>query len=145
MLLSSVALFYSALFMFCVALKMHNKPLITSHAIKLVKCRCERKLLLYDVTHWFVCVVGRRDHQYGKFMCFLLACCDSKGFLCLLQIQYVLLFSRQGKVRLQKWYQAYQLKEKKKIQRELVSTILSRKSKMCNFLEYKDLKVVYKR
>ena len=57
----------------------------------------------------------------------------------------MLLFSRQGKVRLQKWYQAYPLKEKKKIQRELVSTILSRKSKMCNFLEYKDLKIVYKR
>lgn len=48
-------------------------------------------------------------------------------------------------MRLQKWYQAYQLKEKKKIQRELVSTILTRKSKMCNVLEYKDLKVVYKR
>nr|CAG27845.1 AdaPTin-1 protein [Suberites domuncula] len=60
-------------------------------------------------------------------------------------IQYVLLFSRQGKVRLQKWYQAYQQREKKKIQRELVSTILSRKSKMCNILEYRDLKVVYKR
>lgn len=57
----------------------------------------------------------------------------------------MLLFSRQGKVRLQKWYQAFPLKEKKKIQRELVSTILSRKSKMCNFLEYKDLKIVYKR
>ena len=61
------------------------------------------------------------------------------------QIQYVLLFSRQGKVRLQKWYQATALKEKKKIQRELVQTILSRRSKMCNILEYKDLKVVYKR
>ena len=57
----------------------------------------------------------------------------------------MLLFSRQGKVRLQKWYQAYPQKEKKKIQRELVTTILTRKSKMCNFLEYKDLKVVYKR
>ncbi|XP_064394218.1 AP-1 complex subunit sigma-2-like isoform X1 [Halichondria panicea] len=60
-------------------------------------------------------------------------------------IQYVLLFSRQGKVRLQKWYQAFQVREKKKIQRELVSTILARKSKMCNILEYKDQKIVYKR
>ena len=37
------------------------------------------------------------------------------------------------------------MKEKKKFQRELVATILSRKSKMCNVLEYRELKVVYKR
>ena len=29
--------------------------------------------------------------------------------------------------------------------RELISTVLARRSKMCNVLEYKDLKVVYKR
>ena len=57
----------------------------------------------------------------------------------------MLLFSRQGKVRLQKWYSPLSLKEKKKIMRELIATILSRKSKMCNFLEYKGTKVVYKR
>jgi AP-1 complex subunit sigma 1/2 len=59
--------------------------------------------------------------------------------------QYVLLFSRQGKVRLQKWYHAFTQKEKKKIQRELVSAILARRSKMCNFLEYRGTKIVYKR
>lgn len=57
----------------------------------------------------------------------------------------MLLFSRQGKLRLQKWYTAYSQKEKKKTSRELVSTILGRRSKMCNFLEYRDYKVVYKR
>ena len=61
------------------------------------------------------------------------------------QFQYVLLFSRQGKVRLHKWYHAFTQKEKKKIQRELVTTILGRRSKMCNVLEYRDTKVVYKR
>eukprot|EP01136_Pigoraptor_vietnamica_P023432 Opistho-1_new@75529 len=60
-------------------------------------------------------------------------------------IQYVLLFSRQGKVRLQKWYQALPQKDKKKIMRELTTTILSRKPKMCNFLEWKEYKIVYKR
>ena len=62
-----------------------------------------------------------------------------------LQIQYMLLFSRQGKVRLQKWYSPLSMKEKKKIMRELIAMILSRKSKMCNFLEYRETKVVYKR
>ncbi|VDN85350.1 unnamed protein product [Brugia pahangi] len=60
-------------------------------------------------------------------------------------MQFMLLFSRQGKLRLQKWYVAYQDKVKKKITRELVTTILARKPKMCAFLEYKDLKIVYKR
>ncbi|XP_063700012.1 AP-1 complex subunit sigma-2 isoform X2 [Culicoides brevitarsis] len=60
-------------------------------------------------------------------------------------MQFMLLFSRQGKLRLQKWYVAHQDKVKKKITRELITTILTRKPKMCSFLEWKDLKVVYKR
>ncbi|KAH7668164.1 adapter-related protein complex 1 sigma 1B subunit, partial [Aphelenchoides avenae] len=60
-------------------------------------------------------------------------------------LQFMLLFSRQGKLRLQKWYAAFTDKSKKKIARELVATVLSRKPKMCAFLEYKDMKIVYKR
>ncbi|XP_052704891.1 AP-1 complex subunit sigma-2-like isoform X3 [Crassostrea angulata] len=60
-------------------------------------------------------------------------------------MQFMLLFSRQGKLRLQKWYIAHPDKLKKKITRELVALVLSRKPKMCSFLEWKDLKVVYKR
>ena len=57
----------------------------------------------------------------------------------------MLLFSRQGKLRLQKWYQAYPDKTKKKITRELIANILSRKQKMSSFLEWKESKIVYKR
>ena len=57
----------------------------------------------------------------------------------------MLLFSRQGKLRLQKWYVPLCDKEKKKITRELVQTVLARKPKMCSFLEWRDLKIVYKR
>lgn len=57
----------------------------------------------------------------------------------------MLLFSRQGKLRLQKWYVAHPDKLKKKITRELITTILARKPKMSSFLEWKDVKVVYKR
>ncbi|XP_061895235.1 AP-1 complex subunit sigma-2-like isoform X3 [Entelurus aequoreus] len=60
-------------------------------------------------------------------------------------MQFMLLFSRQGKLRLQKWYVPLSDKEKKKIGRELVQTILARKPKMCSFLEWRDMKVVYKR
>lgn len=62
-----------------------------------------------------------------------------------LQMQFMLLFSRQGKLRLQKWYVPLSDKEKKKITRELVQTVLARKPKMCSFLEWRDLKIVYKR
>ncbi|CAG9787425.1 unnamed protein product [Diatraea saccharalis] len=61
------------------------------------------------------------------------------------QMQFMLLFSRQGKLRLQKWYVAHPDKLKKKITRELITTVLARKPKMCSFLEWKDVKVVYKR
>uniref|UniRef100_A0A8C6P5J3 AP-1 complex subunit sigma-2 n=1 Tax=Nothobranchius furzeri TaxID=105023 RepID=A0A8C6P5J3_NOTFU len=61
------------------------------------------------------------------------------------QMQFMLLFSRQGKLRLQKWYVPLSDKEKKKITRELVQTVLARKPKMCSFLEWRDLKIVYKR
>ena len=60
-------------------------------------------------------------------------------------MQFMLLFSRQGKLRLQKWYVAHPDKTKKKITRELITMILGRKPKMCSFIEWKDLKIVYKR
>ncbi|XP_074121032.1 AP-1 complex subunit sigma-1A isoform X2 [Sminthopsis crassicaudata] len=61
------------------------------------------------------------------------------------QMRFMLLFSRQGKLRLQKWYLAMSDKERKKMVRELMQVVLARKPKMCSFLEWRDLKVVYKR
>ncbi len=61
------------------------------------------------------------------------------------QIQFMLLFSRQGKLRLQKWFAAQPDKAKKKISRELIAAILGRRPKMSSFLEWRDLKIVYKR
>ena len=57
----------------------------------------------------------------------------------------MLLFSRQGKLRLSKWFAAQHERQKKKVSREIIATVLSRKPKMCSFLEWKDLKIVYKR
>ena len=56
-------------------------------------------------------------------------------------INFILLFSRQGKIRLQKLYEAQSDKDKKKIMRELTSVILARKQKLSNFLEWKGLQV----
>ncbi|KAK6160905.1 hypothetical protein DH2020_004286 [Rehmannia glutinosa] len=53
--------------------------------------------------------------------------------------------SRQGKVRLTKWYSPYSQKERTKVIRELSGMILSRGPKLCNFVEWRGYKVVYKR
>jgi len=60
-------------------------------------------------------------------------------------MKFMLLFSRQGKVRLQKWFNAIGDKERKKITRELVNVVLARRPKMSNFLDWRNLKIVYKR
>ncbi|CAG8536855.1 921_t:CDS:2 [Cetraspora pellucida] len=54
-------------------------------------------------------------------------------------IKYVLLVSRQGKVRLAKWFNTLSPKEKQKIIKEVTQMVLSRRTKMCNFLEYKGI------
>ncbi|KAL0189173.1 hypothetical protein M9458_016272, partial [Cirrhinus mrigala] len=52
-------------------------------------------------------------------------------------MRFMLLFSRQGKLRLQKWYTATAERDKKKMVRELMQVVLARKPKI-------DLKIVYK-
>ena len=57
------------------------------------------------------------------------------------QIRFMLLLSRQGKVRLSKWYTTVNQKERAKIIRELTPMVLGRPLKLCNFLDWKDSKV----
>ena len=60
-------------------------------------------------------------------------------------IDFLLLISRQGKVRLAKYYVPYTRKEKSRTEREVVSKVLARPRKMCNFIEYRDRRIIYKR
>ncbi|THU69923.1 hypothetical protein C4D60_Mb08t19530 [Musa balbisiana] len=60
-------------------------------------------------------------------------------------IHFVILISRQGKVRLTNWYSPYQQKERSTVIRELSGLILARGPKLCNFVEWKGYKVVYRR
>lgn len=61
------------------------------------------------------------------------------------QIQWALLISRQGKVRLSKWYSTMSQKSKSKIVKDVTQLVLARRvrwapltqSRMCNFIEYK--------
>jgi AP-1 complex subunit sigma 1/2 len=60
-------------------------------------------------------------------------------------IHFALLFSRQGKVRLSKYYVPYSQKERGKLVKEVTSSILSRGATLCNVVEHRSLKLVYKR
>merc|ERR1711953_716654 len=60
----------------------------------------------------------------------------------------MLLSSRQGKVRLQKFYTTELGDSPKQLNRttkEIISNVLIRKPKMCNFIDWQDKKIVYKR
>ena len=57
----------------------------------------------------------------------------------------VAVISRQGKVRLTKWYSPYPSKDKARTVREVSSIVLARQPKQCNFIEYKGRKIIYKR
>lgn len=61
------------------------------------------------------------------------------------QINFLLLVSRQGKVRLTKWYAPLKQKEKVRVMREVSTLVLNRPSKMCNFVEWRDQKIVYRK
>ncbi|QDS76135.1 hypothetical protein FKW77_007008 [Venturia effusa] len=60
-------------------------------------------------------------------------------------IRYLILLSRQGKVRLAKWFSTLSPKDKAKIVKDVSQLVLARRTRMCNFLEYKDTKIVYRR
>ncbi|KLU88487.1 AP-1 complex subunit sigma-1, partial [Magnaporthiopsis poae ATCC 64411] len=59
--------------------------------------------------------------------------------------RYLILLSRQGKVRLAKWFTTLIPKDKAKIVKDVTQLVLARRTRMCNFLEYKDTKIVYRR
>lgn len=61
------------------------------------------------------------------------------------QINYILFLNRQGKLRLAKWYNTYAQRDKNRIVREVSSAIPKRDRKQCNFYEYKEDVIAYRR
>lgn len=59
-------------------------------------------------------------------------------------IHYVLLISRQGKLRLAKWFATVASKAKTKIIQDVTHLVLARRPRMCNVIEYKGAKIVYR-
>ena len=62
-----------------------------------------------------------------------------------LQITFILLQNRLGKTRLSRWYVPHEDGERQKIETEVNRLIINRDSKMTNFLEFRNHKLVYRR
>lgn len=60
-------------------------------------------------------------------------------------IKFILLFSRHGLARLQKFYVPYTDTQRKRLTKEVTTTVLARTGKKCNFVDYAGDKIVYKR
>jgi AP-1 complex subunit sigma 1/2 len=60
-------------------------------------------------------------------------------------IHWIMLISRQGKVRLAKWYAPSTSSSRTQTMRDVVALVLPRSPKMCNVVDWKAGKLVYKR
>lgn len=53
--------------------------------------------------------------------------------------------SRQGKVRLAKWYSTYSQRDRARVLREVSPAVLSRPARLCNFVDWRGLRLCYRR
>ena len=61
-------------------------------------------------------------------------------------IHCLFLINRQGKIRLTKWYtHSYTTQERTRFLKDINNLVLTRSSKLCNFLDWKEFKIVYKK
>ena len=60
-------------------------------------------------------------------------------------IHCLMLINRQGKIRLIKWYGTFPVADRTKYMREIAVMVIGRSSRLCNFLEYGEYKIIYKR
>eukprot|EP00927_Polykrikos_kofoidii_P063655 TRINITY_DN58515_c0_g1_i1.p2 TRINITY_DN58515_c0_g1~~TRINITY_DN58515_c0_g1_i1.p2 ORF type:complete len:152 (+),score=37.40 TRINITY_DN58515_c0_g1_i1:92-547(+) len=60
-------------------------------------------------------------------------------------INFVMLVSRQGKTRLKKWFVPCIERDQFRALKEVTRLVLGRGPKLCNFFEWRDQKICYKR
>mmetsp|Transcript_10204 Transcript_10204/g.22692 ORF Transcript_10204/g.22692 Transcript_10204/m.22692 type:complete len:199 (+) Transcript_10204:1654-2250(+) len=58
---------------------------------------------------------------------------------------FIVLMSRQGKIRLSEFFSSYSESQKKRILRDIAADVLPRQAKMCNIIEKGEYKFVYRR
>ncbi|XP_078515535.1 AP-4 complex subunit sigma-1 [Lissotriton helveticus] len=59
-------------------------------------------------------------------------------------IQFFLIVNKQGQTRLSRYYQHLEVQRRAQLEAEVIKSCLSRSKDQCSFLEYKDLRLVYR-
>jgi AP-4 complex subunit sigma-1 len=60
-------------------------------------------------------------------------------------IKFVLMVNKQGQTRLASYFSWYPLQERAVLEAEIIRRCLSRTEYQCSFLEYRGLKIIYRR
>lgn len=60
-------------------------------------------------------------------------------------LKFFLLVNKQGQTRVSQYYEYIDLEERVSLEAEIIRKCLTRNENQCSFLEYKNLKVVYRR
>ena len=60
-------------------------------------------------------------------------------------IHCLLLVNRQGKIRLMKWYDCFNINERPKYIKEISVMVIGRSNRVSNFIEWNQYKIIYKR
>eukprot|EP00438_Fugacium_kawagutii_P032033 Skav203170 [mRNA] locus=scaffold371:307384:322539:+ [translate_table: standard] len=115
------------------------RPRRTGRTMKTVRAFCSRPSRR-ECTH---------VHRASTITCFTLWQHSSSrvrdGPASAQMINFILLISRQGKTRLKKWFVPCPERDQFRTIKEVSSLILNRSPKVCNFLEWRDYKLCYKR
>ena len=60
-------------------------------------------------------------------------------------IHCLMLINRRGLIRLVKWFDMSHIPDKDKYMRDVAITVIGRSSRLCNFMEWGEYKIIYKR
>eukprot|EP01068_Selenidium_serpulae_P008160 Selendium_serpulae@DN4905_c0_g1_i10.p2 len=60
-------------------------------------------------------------------------------------IKFILMVNKQGQTRLCQYYEYMPIPERVALEGELIRKCLSRSDSQCSFMEYRDMKVIYRR
>jgi len=60
-------------------------------------------------------------------------------------IKFILMVNKQGQTRLANYYEFKTIEERTAVESEIIRRCLGRSERLCSFMEYRGIKVVYRR
>jgi Clathrin adaptor complex small chain len=110
-------------------------------------CSCAVRTLRSLLPVIFVCAAHREDTRVS-LVCLTMdssPSSPSSSSAAACGWNFIVLMSRQGKIRLSEFFSSYSESEKRRILRDIAVDVLPRQPKMCNIIEKGTYKFVYRR